>query len=926
MTVAVVGREPELAAVDRLLNALPDRPATLVLEGEPGIGKTTLLRHGVDGARDRGMQIFSCTGSPSHVTLSYSGLAELFSTVDSDAMAELDPSQRDPLETALLRTGPGQGDAAPHTIATATLQVLENLAEEGPVLIAMDDLQWLDRSTARVVQFCSRRLISPARAESPPVGLIITRRVGADPDPHERPAVIRPDDWTEVVRLGRLDRSEVAGLIRSQASRELDRRELARVHEASGGNPFYALELSRVLPEDATNAAGLPLPETLEDVVSARTARLGEETEDVLLAVAAMANPTVDAINQLAGGDAELLLDGAEERGLICREADRLRFTHPLLSHGIYDAASPPRRREMHRRLSEVVSDPEERARHLAYAGEDGAVEALDGASRYVRERGSPRVAADLLELAVELGGDAALRVRLAEHLFDLGEPARARQLVEESLDGLPDGDPLAEAYLLLGEITYNDNRYPEARDALEQGLRVSGASDRLLVLIELQLTLTRFNLGLWQDSSTSARSTLERAERVSDDGLVSVAHAAVALTEFLCGRGLDEDSLAKGRGLEDPDWPTSAAFSPSSCAAILYFWAGRLDDGREALDRAYKQWKAQGQEPALALAASLRVWLECSTGDLGAAESAGEEARERLLELGTESGRAQALWAGAHVAAYAGRADEARRDGGEALELFRSIGWHNRTTWPLATLGFVELSDCEYEAAAELLAPAAGAIIANAPEPIVLGMFLTADAAEALVGADRLEEARPIVNALERHGEEGDRPWAIAMGARCRGLILAAEGEVEAAEDALDRALAAHERLPIPVERARSLLVLGRIRRRLRKRRAAKEALDEALAVFEKSGSQRWAEQTRAEIDAIGLRPGAGGDELTPAEQRVANLAAQGLSNKEIAASLVVSAKTVEAHLGRIYRKLDIRSRTELAARLAREGEPAAS
>jgi DNA-binding CsgD family transcriptional regulator len=231
-----------------------------------------------------------------------------------------------------------------------------------------------------------------------------------------------------------------------------------------------------------------------------------------------------------------------------------------------------------------------------------------------------------------------------------------------------------------------------------------------------------------------------------------------------------------------------------------------------------------------------------------------------------------------------------------------------------------VELSVGDYEAAATRLAPAAASLVSEGlPEPGVNGEMFTADAAEALIATGRIEEAEAIVSLLEQRGAALDRVWALAVGARCRALILAAQGEVEEAEGAAERGPVEFERLPMAIERARSLLVLGRIRRRLRKRRAAKEALDEALETFESAGSPRWAEQARTEIDAIGLRPAAEGDELTPAEARVAELVASGLSNKEVAAALVVSPKTVEAHLGRIYRKLEIRRRSELSALMAK-------
>jgi DNA-binding CsgD family transcriptional regulator len=209
--------------------------------------------------------------------------------------------------------------------------------------------------------------------------------------------------------------------------------------------------------------------------------------------------------------------------------------------------------------------------------------------------------------------------------------------------------------------------------------------------------------------------------------------------------------------------------------------------------------------------------------------------------------------------------------------------------------------------------------------EPTADGRMIFGDAAEALVGLGRVEEAETITSWLEERGAALDRVWAICVAARCRGLILAARSEVEEAERVLLDALKEHERLPMPVERARTLLVLGRIRRRLRKRTAAKEVLDEALGIFEDARSERWADQTRGEIDAIGLRPSAEGDELTPAEARVAALVADGLSNKEVAAALVVSPKTVEAHLGRIYRKLEIRRRSELTALMAKGAAPGA-
>ena len=330
----------------------------------------------------------------------------------------------------------------------------------------------------------------------------------------------------------------------------------------------------------------------------------------------------------------------------------------------------------------------------------------------------------------------------------------------------------------------------------------------------------------------------------------------------------------------------------------------------------------ARGEEQALAWEVGFtRVWLECWSGDLESAQRAADDGVERLLALETSVGRALALTSRAQVDGYAGRADEARRGAEAAYELFEQAGWNGSMGWALTTLGFVELSVGRPEAAAERLRRSSPAWSPSGlPEPAAAGALMTGDTAEALVEVGRLEEAEAIVELLEIRGAALDRTWAIAVGARCRGLLLAARGDVTGAEQALERALAVHERLPMPIEKARSLLVLGRIRRRFRKRLTAKAALEEALAIFDAVGSSRWAEQASIEIACLGLRPRGSGD-LTPSEERVARLAASGLTNREVAASLIVSPKTVEAQLARAYRKLGIHSRAELGARMSGPG-----
>lgn len=785
-------------------------------------------------------------------------------------------------------------------------------------MVAIDDLQWLDRPSARVVDFCARRLGAG-------IGLIASRRTGENDAWSAGLAGMGDPDRIEVRRVRPLGAGDLQRLLRARVRQPLERRWLTRIQEASGGNPFYALELTRALPSCAASSAALPLPASLDEIVGARMAELSEDAQEALLAVAALAQPTVELLERALGPGVALLIEEAEERGVIELDGSRVRFAHPLLGAGVYARARANRRRAMHRRLSSAVSDLEERARHLALAGiAPDAVAALDEAAAHVRSRGAPDAAAELLELAIGLGGGHELRLRAAQHLVDAGDPRRAQALLEEAISALPAGQTRARALLLLAEVRYKHDSFPVARELLEQAQTEAGGDERLRVMIELKLTFTLFGLGLVSAAAASAWSASARAEALDEPALLSQAVAVSVMLDFQLGRGLDEERLTRALELEDPDSGTGGEFVPSLIASFIFLWTDRFDESRALLVAMLARHADRGEEHALAWAQGFtRVWLECWSGDLASATGAAEEGGERLLALGTTVGRALAVTSRAQVDASAGRADDARRAIDEALGLFARVGWEAATLWPLMTLGFLELSVGRPEAAAATLGPiAAVAACLGLPEPAAGAALVAGDASEALIAVGRTDEAEVLVALLEQRGAALGRSRAIAVGARCRGLLLAARGDVAAAEKALERALVAHEGLPMPIERARSLLVLGRIRRRRRKRLAAKVALEEALAIFNAVGSSRWAEQASAEIDCLGLRPQAP-DDLTPAEERVARLVASGLTNREVAACLIVSPKTVEAQLARTYRKLGIHSRAELGARMTRRDAP---
>jgi DNA-binding CsgD family transcriptional regulator len=483
----------------------------------------------------------------------------------------------------------------------------------------------------------------------------------------------------------------------------------------------------------------------------------------------------------------------------------------------------------------------------------------------------------------------------------------------------LPAGSARARALLLLGEVRYKSDSFPAAREVLEEARNEIGDREPDRVMLELRLAFVLSNLGLGPSAAELTRAALAHARAINEPALLAQALAVSVMLDFNLGRGLDDARLAEALELEDRDQRTTDVLQPSLIAAFLFLWTGRFGEAGAQLDAMTARSEHRGEVHSLVwMHGYLRVWLECWMGDLAGASRTAAEGFARLLELDTPVGRALALTARAQVDADAGRAARARSSIEEALELNQRIGWFPLQIRSEATIGYLDLVSGDSAAAADRLAPLAlGAIATGQREPAAGGVLLAGDAAEAMIAAGRTSEAEIVVDWLEARGEALDRTWATAVGARCRGLLLSASGDLPGAELAAERAVEVHERLPMPIERGRSLLALGRIRRRRRRRRAAKSALGDALAIFEQVGSPPWVEQASAELACLGLVPGSG-EHLTPSEERVARLAASGLTNAAVAATLHVSPKTVEAQLARAYRKLGIHSRAELGARMA--------
>jgi DNA-binding CsgD family transcriptional regulator len=805
-------------------------------------------------------------------------------------------------------------------IGLAVHDLLHALARRGPLLVAADDVQWLDPGSAGVLEVALRRL------RSDPIGLLVTSRrtaSGTIPLGLERSL---PEERLTALSVGPLSLGALHHLLGERLGLALSRSELARVHEASGGNPYYALELGReLLRTEMRPVAGrsLRVPESLRELLGGRLAELPADTADVLLEISALARPTVELV-AAAHGDLDRVRESisvATAEEIVELDDSRVRFAHPLLGSICYERSAIWKRRAVHRALAAVVGDLEERARHLALAAErpDAGVAAeLDSAADQAAARGAPAAAAELSELATQLTPDdpalSRRRRRRAADFYRLaGDPARARAILEpllgEVLAGAERADVLLElAYVSMGNI-------PPQVAAIEQAWGdVEGddaRSARLLGLRSWVRLLELDNVGALAD----ARTALEKAERTGDPGVVAAVIARVGQIEMWAGEvtpGLLERGaeLAVREGI-----PLDYLTNPRFWLARLRVRQGKIEEARAMLAALGDESAARGDEQTRNHILWYRTIIEWFVGNLHRALELATEAYEvgeqtRFPSNAGWNGRMKAL-----IETDLGLVDRARASAEEGVTEMDAVGNEIFSILSLAVLGRLELALGDAQAAGRYLSDLPGRLLAagltDPTQPV------WADAIETLIALGELERARRYLDVYEQISRQFGSSWAVACAARCRGLLCAAEGNLDGASAALDHALLRLADSPFAFELGRTLLCQGMVRRQASRKKAAREALERALAIFDEVGAPLWAEKARAEMARIGGRR-AGGDELTESEARVAELAAAGRSNKEIAASLFMGVSTVEAHLSHVYRKLGIRSRAGLGSRLA--------
>ncbi|HZE06102.1 MAG TPA: AAA family ATPase [Solirubrobacteraceae bacterium] len=916
----VVGRDGELAQIETALAAARGPLGALAIEGEPGIGKTTVLREVRQRALGAGARVLSCRASEAEASLSFAGLADLLAAADEAALAALPPAQREAIEVALLRAPPGDRAHSPHTVGAAVLALLRMLADERQLVLAVDDVQWLDAPSSGALEFALRRL-----GGSDDVRLIYSVRTPAAPV--GLGAAVPPDGMHRLALAG-VSLPALAEIISSRLGVPLPRPLLVQISQTSRGNPLYALEIARLVRDaglERAPAPTIPVPDDLRALVAQRIDALPAPTLEALLLTAVLANPARSMVDHDA-------LAPARRAGIVTDgPGAAIEFAHPLFASAVLASVTGRRRRELHRRAAELASDPEQCARHLALgvAGPDHNVASqLERAATLAALRGAPDAAAGLAELAAQRTPaarvhDRALRLLDAGRFyFDAGDLERTEALAHEVLSTPASRRLRSRALQLLVQCKGRRSSFTAAAELAGAGLALAEGDPAVQAGLELELAFCSSSLGAFPQTVAHARAAVKHAETAADGGLLAEALAVVTMAQFLCGGGTDEARLARALELEDPDRNGSLVMRPRYIQGLLQLWSGELDEAMDTLSTVREQTAERGQESVLPLQSLYLVWAAVWRGQLAQATAVAVQARQAASLVGDPASRALALSASALADAHRGRACRVRTDAGQALELFEQLRWRSGVIWPLWALGSAALAEGDAAAVDGLLRPLADQLTGMGAGDPVLGMFVP-DEVEALVILGDLDRAEAYLEPFARRASDLDRGWARAAAARCLGALLAARGDPAAAFAAFDEALAQYARITMPIERARALLLAGQAHRRYKHRGQARALLTEAIAHFERAGAPGWAARAHAELARVGHRT-LSPDHLTEAESRVAELVASGLSNREVAARLFVSVKTVEANLTRVYRKLGVRSRTGLAGSYALRGVPA--
>jgi DNA-binding CsgD family transcriptional regulator len=894
----LVGRASESARIDSLLDEVRGGAGcALVLLGEPGIGKSALLEYAARQAA--GMKRLSVLGVAAEAALPYAGLSELVRPV-LWGLEALPARQSRAIRLAL---GAGEGTTDALAVSAGVLALLAEVASREPLVIIVDDAHWLDTETVNALAFVARRI------EDESIGVLVGARSS---EPFAMPGV--PE-----LRLGGVDLAAAVALV-GRAGYDVAPEVVTALCDVVAGNPLALLELPGVLAADQ-RAGRRPLDDQLTVTASVERAfltrieRLDAQGRRALLLAAASDSDDAEAIRR-AAPEAAAGLEQAERVGLVRVQRDRIAFWHPLVRSAVYTAATDEERRAAHRALAAGLraAHPARRAWHLVAAGAEPA-DSISGdladAGTAARRRGACAGAARLLERAASVTPGQELR---ATRLLLAGEAAwlaghlrQADALLDRSAALTADAELASDAMVARWWVATSATG-PQALFApLVAGASELAASHPRKAAMMLAVAWD------WAWSSLDidgARDLADRAEELAAshvgpcdrEVLTTLAWQRLADCRIPAALHAARTAIAASGGQAD----LQLAYACEALSA-----ADQLDEAQSALAGSIAELTRVGHMPALCYSLRTRATIELRQGHLvQALKTAGE-----ALALAQEGKASWPGWTLAQVAAVEAVFGLEERCHEHVLRAEQSCGGNDR--WAVAeaqaALGLLELGAGQDGAALTALDEADRLL-----RPLRHPGFVryAADRVETLVRLGDLAAAKAALAELEQRTTAAQSPWG--RHAVSRGRVLVAPPEL------LD---AAYEQVPAaPVcsgfEMARTRLVYGERLRRAGRRTEAREHLRGALGIFHAIGAEPWERRAQTELRASGARlrrpDMSPRDELTPQELQVALVVADGVTNREAAARLFLSPKTIEVHLSRAYRKLGVRSRTELSRRIA--------
>ncbi|HEV2639479.1 MAG TPA: AAA family ATPase [Actinocrinis sp.] len=895
----------------------------LLLVGPTGIGKSHLLALLEQEAVGQGVRVLRCAPVAAELPLPFMCLIDLLESVSDDTIACLPARQRDALRAALLR-GEGPEPAGGALVHVAVLTLLRLLSEQCPLWLVVDDLPWMDGPTAQILGVVSRRVAGPR------LRMVATERLEAG-----RASAYRelcPPGTVELA-VPTMGPGELAEALELAAHGPLPASTARWISDAAQGNPLYALEIVRSLPESGSLRTppldgadpSLAVPGPLRALLLDRVRTLPEDVRATLVLASAAARPDLTLLATAGGEAAAAHVEVAERAGVVWIGADgHIRFDHPLLRAAVYSGADGRARRAAHARLAAAAAEPVDRARHLALANparDEDVAQTLTVAADAARRRGAPATAAELAALAVartpgEAGAQrAARRLAHAEYAWDAGYHEQARTAARTVLSEEHDREIRVSARIVLlkcaGQALEGEDRL------IEEGLAEARGEPGLESQLRTWASTRHLLAGRLGQAAAEARRAADLAD-LADDPLAGIE----ALTELAYMQRLGGDrgaeatlaralDLAGDRGIDDV-----RLWEPLLTQALFHLHANRLAEAEHAVTAARARFGDQiNVEDALRVQVALTD-VRSRSGDCAGALRAARRAAELYEDVdGSQGPVAYAL---AAAESFGGSLESARdyaERGAHSARCDCDRFWY---LWNLTVLGRVHLFSDEPAAAAQVLREVYGIEREMGIVDPGVGRWHP-DLAEALVAEGSLDEAARFLEEVGAAATRLDRTAVLACLDRPAALLGLAEGRIGAAASLLESSVDRLRTAGLPLELARSLCALAQVEQRRRRPAQARLAATEAFRLCRAAGAVAllgWVE--RAAPPPAGPEPGAPKSIMTVTELRVANLAVGGSTNREIAATCYLSVKTVEATLSRVYRKLGVRSRTELARTLS--------